>query len=135
MFFQMFCSWHRWWGIPVESNVPQVGLALVTLVTSLLWHGAHFCWRAHATGPAQLFLPSLDALIAKSTFLVLAFASLIRDEGDCKTSMANHPQNCLPVPFPALGKVASLLRGKRDSSTTRKSMTATGEGFRRVAGL
>ena len=67
--FRMLCSWHRRWGIPVESNIPQVELALVTLVTSLLWHGAHFCWRACATGPAQLFLSSLDAVIAKSVFL------------------------------------------------------------------
>lgn len=69
MFFQMICSWYRWWEIPVESNIPQVGLALVTLVTSLLWHGAYSCWWPCATGPAQLFLSSLDAIITKSIFL------------------------------------------------------------------
>lgn len=63
--FQMLCSWHQPWGIPVESNIPLVGQALVTLVTSLLWHGAHFCWWAWATSPAQLFLSSLDAVITK----------------------------------------------------------------------
>lgn len=69
VFFRMLCSWHRWWGIPVESNIPQVGLALLTLMKSLLWHGAHFFWQALATGPAQVFLSSLNAVIAKSIFL------------------------------------------------------------------
>lgn len=69
MCFRMLCSWHRWWGIPVESNIPQVGLALLTLMKSLLWHGAHFFWQALATSPAQLFLSSLNAVIAKSIFL------------------------------------------------------------------
>lgn len=31
----MLCSWHGQWGISVGSNVPQLVVALVTLVTSL----------------------------------------------------------------------------------------------------
>ncbi|RLW00578.1 hypothetical protein DV515_00008899 [Chloebia gouldiae] len=31
----MLCSWHGWWGIPVESSIPQLVVALVTLVASL----------------------------------------------------------------------------------------------------
>jgi len=69
VFVRMLCSWLQWWGIPVESNVPQVGLALVTLVTSLLWYRAYFCWQAPATGPAQLFLSILDTVIGKNMFL------------------------------------------------------------------
>lgn len=66
VFFQMLHSWHQPWGIPAESNIPQVGLARSTLMTSLPGH--RFCFMAGRCHQLhRVLLTSLDAAFAKNT--------------------------------------------------------------------
>lgn len=66
VFFQVLRSWHQRWGIPAESNIPQVGLARSTLTTSLpVYRSCFVAGRCHQLHRA--LLTSLDAAVAKNT--------------------------------------------------------------------